>query len=319
MMSTSPDVMPAVTELPSPPEAARPWLHDAAIALGAAAEVAQAFADSGWLQINDIAVLLQPRSDAQDDWWALARVAKPAALDDARWHDALLTATGQTMLLAECAFALDKDDAALLTLRVPPRNCYDPLLLSADLYGMLCMAHALRDGVAGAAATNESPTASDEGLSHAEFETALRAAMSKPAFNPQMEALLRDGVACLGGDAATARRAMDEGQVHRGGRSVAFAADLEGDTLVLTTELAPGSMVSPQKLREVLRANLDLMGCAGVAVGRIGARPALIARWNAGGRSGEDFAEAIDAFAGLVPSAADAEPAEFRTTPKEPS
>ena len=269
--------------LPESGDPASLWLHDAAVALGVDAAAAQDFAHSGQLQLNDVLLCVQPRSDEPDDWLAMARVERPASVAHERWCDALLAANGSLMLLAPWAFAIDDEGAALLVLRVPPAHCDDPLMLCGSLFGLLCTAEGLVHGLAGpqAAATPAAGEAAGaEPGTAGDVDAAITASMAQPAFTAAMQTLLGRAVEALGRDAATQRQALEQGSLRVGPASIAVVADIEGQALVLSAEIGPASALGARETTAVLAGNLDLLSLAGVAIGRLAGRPILSGRWD---------------------------------------
>lgn len=269
-----------------PPESGDPaflWLRDAAVALGVDAIAAQAFARSGELQLNDVLLCVQPRSDQPDDWLAMARVERPAGVAHERWCDVLLGANGSLMLLAPWAFAIDAEGAALLVLRVPPAHCDDPLMLCGSLFGLLCTAEGLVQGLVGrqaAATPGAGETAGAEPGAAEDADAAIAASMAQPAFTTAMETLVCRAVEALGGDAATQRQALAQGSLRVGPASIAVVADIEGQALVLSAEVGPATALGARETAAVLAGNFDLLTLAGVAIGRLAGRPVLSGRWD---------------------------------------
>lgn len=286
---------PAAQDSAAPPQAGDPaslWRRDAALALGADADAAQAFADSGELQLNEVLLCVQPRSDQPDDWLAMARVERPAGVAHERWCDALLGANGSLMLLAPWAFAVDADGAALLVLRVPPAHCDDPLMLCGSLFGLLCTAEGLVHGLVepqAAAAPGAEPGAAEDA------DAAIAASMAQPAFTDAMQALVRRAIEALGGDEAAQRQALAQGSLNVGPASIAVVADIEGQALVLSAEVGPAAL-GPQETAAVLAGNLDLLALAGVAIGRLAGRLILSGRWDVDDAT-DDVAERAELFA----------------------
>lgn len=271
---------------PEPGDRASLWLHDAALELGAEAPVAQAFARTGQLQLNDVLLCVQPRSDEPDDWLALARVARPAGVDQERWCNVLLGANGSLMLLAPWTFAIDDDGAALLALRVPPSHFDDPVMLCGSLFGLLYTVEGLVHGLVGAravatpdtgAAGDTQPAASEDA---AAIDAAIEASMAQPAFTAPMQALVRGAVQALGGDEAARQEALAQRSLRVGPADIAVVADIEGHALVLSADLGQSAINGARETAAVLAGNLDLLALAGVALGRLAGRPTLLGRWD---------------------------------------
>ncbi|MDR7149956.1 hypothetical protein J2W49_001911 [Hydrogenophaga palleronii] len=280
---------PQVRDETSPPGDNDPtafWLHDTALELGAEAAVAQEFARTGQLRLNDVLLCVQPRSDEPDDWLALARIERPLGVDHERWCQVLLDANGSLMLLAPWTFTIDDEGAALLVLRVPPSHFGDAVMLCGSLFGLLCTAEGLVQGLVEPQAAASPPAGATAGARSTANEdaaaigAAIKASMAQPAFTAPMQALVRHAVKALGGDEAAQRQVIEQCSLRVGPVDIAVVADIEGHALVLSADFGPDAITGARDAAAVLAGNLDLLGLAGLAMGRLAGRVMLLGRWD---------------------------------------
>lgn len=120
-------------------------LKEAALLLGAPAKVAQQFADSGAITMEGYALHVPPTGPADEPWLAYIGFARPAAVNEAVWLDALLVANGQAMLVDDMAFSLEETGGGVLLMPLPP-DLDDAHFLAARLEGLLALCRAVCAG-----------------------------------------------------------------------------------------------------------------------------------------------------------------------------
>lgn len=128
------------------------------------------------------------------------------------------------------------------------------------------------------------------------MEAVAKEMAARPLFPPALHSLLREAVACHGGDAVAAQDLLANGATRVRGHRVGVASDPAGDTLVLACELGKAALATLAHSRAALRANLELLGSAGVAVGYLSGQPTLLGRWHPQGQAGTDLALWMDDF-----------------------
>jgi hypothetical protein len=110
--------------------AVQAWRRDAALYLGADDAVARHFGETGLIVLDDKPLSLQPMSEQPaGPWIASTRAGRPAGVGEAEWCDALLLASGQSLIATHAAFGLAADGDAVVILRTAP-GLDDPALLA---------------------------------------------------------------------------------------------------------------------------------------------------------------------------------------------
>jgi len=142
------------TPLPEPAPTAlsptrRSAIREAALLMGADEAGAELLAAADTVMVDDAALCVHPTStEADGTWIATAAVARPEAVAEAVWCDALLIANAQLQLAGEWAFGLDAGGEGRLFAQLASDEL-DPVLLGTQLRGMLDIC---RDAVDGALA-----------------------------------------------------------------------------------------------------------------------------------------------------------------------
>ena len=272
------------------------WRREAALRLGASPEVARHFGATGLIELAGQPLSLHPLHDEPTgSWLAVTRAARPAAVDEAAWCDALLLATGLALVASHAAFGLNDDGEAVLILRTAAGHAH-PDLLAVELAGLLQLRQALLEGVtarAGAAATAAAATTAT---------TATTAAAAADVDAPLLEApervLVRVHGALLqaGLPAADALAGARSGSFTLDGVSIGLACEDGTDTLVLVSDLGAEALDTLERRRLALQANTTLMVFAGVAVARERGRARLMSRCPVDGRSAADFSDGFAAW-----------------------
>lgn len=283
------------------PAVIRDWRREAALRLGASPEVARHFGATGLIELAGQPLSLHPLHDEPAGaWLAVTRAARPEAVGEEAWCDALLLATGQALVASHAACGLNDDGEAVLILRTAAGHAH-PDLLAVELAGLLQLRQALLEGVtarAGAAA------------SAATAETAVPAANAPPSRGadaadvetPFLEApervLVRVHGALLqaGLPAAEALAGARSGSFTLDGVSIGLACEDGTDTLVLVADLGAEALDTLERRRLALQANTTLMAFAGVAVARERGRARLMSRCPVDGRAAADFADGFAAW-----------------------
>lgn len=263
------------------------WRREAALRLGASPEVARHFAATGLIELAGQPLSLHPLHDEPTGpWLAVTRAARPAAVDEAAWCDALLLATGQALVATHAAFGLNDDGEAVLILRTAAGHAH-PDLLAVELAGLLQLRQALLEGVtarAGAAATATTAAAA------ADVDAPLLEAPERVLVRVH-GALLQAGL-----PAADALAGARSGSFTLDGVPIGLACEDGTDTLVLVSDLGAEALDTLERRRLALQANTTLMVFAGVAVARERGRARLMSRCPVDGRSAADFADGFAAW-----------------------
>lgn len=266
------------------------WRREAALRLGASPEVARHFGATGLIELAGQPLSLHPLHDEPTGpWLAVTRAARPAAVDEAAWCDALLLATGQALVATHAAFGLNDDGEAVLILRTAAGHAH-PDLLAVELAGLLQLRQALLEGVtvqAGAAATATTAAAA-----------AAAADVDAPLLEAPERVLVRVHGALLqaGLPAAEALAGARSGSFTLDGVAIGLACEDGTDTLVLVSDLGAEALDTLERRRLALQANTTLMVFAGVAVARERGRARLMSRCPVDGRSAADFADGFAAW-----------------------
>ena len=295
------------------------WRREAALRLGASPEVARHFGVTGLIELAGQPLSLHPLHDEPTGpWLAVTRAARPAAVDEAAWCDALLLATGQALVATHAAFGLNDDGEAVLILRTAAGHAH-PDLLAVELAGLLQLRQALLEGVtaqagaaeaaataatAGTAATAcmsgtaEAATGPADAAQRRGVDAAAAADVDAPCLEAPERVLVRVHGALLqaGLPAADALAGARSGSFTLDGVSIGLACEDETDTLVLVSDLGAEALDTLERRRLALQANTTLMVFAGVAVARERGRARLMSRCAVDGRSAADFADGFAAW-----------------------
>ena len=263
------------------------WRREAALRLGASPEVARHFGATGLIELAGQPLSLHPLHDEPTgSWLAVTRAARPAAVDEAAWCDALLLATGQALVATHAAFGLNDDGEAVLILRTAAGHAH-PDLLAVELAGLLQLRQALLEGVTAQAGAETTATTA-----------AAAADVDAPLLEAPERVLVRVHGALLqaGLPAADALAGARSGSFTLDGVSIGLACEDETDTLVLVSDLGAEALDTLERRRLALQANTTLMVFAGVAVARERGRARLMSRCAVDGRSAADFADGFAAW-----------------------
>jgi hypothetical protein len=279
--------------------AVRDWRRETALRLGASDEVAVHLRDTGLIEVDGKPLSLQPMSDRPaGPWLATVRAARPAAVSEARWHDALLLASSQSLQVTHAAFGLGADGDAVVVLRVPPGHD-DPSLLAAELAGLLALRRALQEGVQAVISPEDVMPEADGEASQGTAQagpTAASGDAEAAACEQDFEApedvlvMVHGAMLHLGRTAEQALAVARSGSLQIDGLAIGLACDLDGENLVVSVELAPGVIDTPQQRRDALLANTELMAFVGMAVVEYQRKPQLMSRCHLPGQSAENFA-----------------------------
>ncbi|MBK5553794.1 type III secretion system chaperone [Pseudomonas sp. TH03] len=282
------------------PDAAAPWLLNAAKQLGVAPQQARDFARSGELQLPGLTlqlVLWQTQPFAQ--WIVLAQLPRPDSLAPAQWNELLLRANCAISAMSACTSALDERGQGLLVNRLSYQPYSDHRGLATELDHMIAVAESL---VAGATALSSASARADQpsGPPPASSPTtapAAKAAMDQHWHRP----LLIQALQQLGIDPPPMAQIQTVGVIQVGGRSFEVIAD--GDQRnVLVSTIIEAPLHSAAQREQALRANLQLMLLTGCAVALAPQGSCLQARWDCTGLDGEAFADWLLDFARLADS-----------------
>ncbi len=288
------------------PAVIRDWRREAALRLGAGPEVARHFGATGLIELAGQPLSLHPLHDEPAGaWLAVTRAARPEAVGEEAWCDALLLATGQTLVASHAACGLNDDGEAVLILRTAAGHAH-PDLLAVELAGLLQLRQALLEGVtarAGAAASAataetavpaagsaDAPPSRGRGADAADVETPFLEAPERVLVRVH-GALLQAGL-----PAAEALAGARSGSFTLDGVSIGLACEDGTDTLVLVADLGAEALETFERRRLALQANTTLMAFAGVAVARERGRARLMSRCPVDGRAAADFADGFAAW-----------------------
>lgn len=271
------------------------WRREAALRLGAGLDVARHFGETGLIELDGQPLSLHPLGEEPaGPWLAVTRAARPAAVAEEVWCDALLLATGQTLVASHAAFGLNDDGEAVLILRTAAGHEH-PDLLAVELAGLLQLRQALLEGVQAPAAAPVIHTGAVEaapgggdggGAAGAPFLEAPERVLVRVH-----EALLQAGL-----PAEEALAGARSGAFTLDGQSIGLACEDETGTLVVVADLGAEALDTPERRRLALQANTTLMVFAGVAVARERGRARLMSRCPVDGRSAVDFADGFAAW-----------------------
>ena len=289
------------------PAVIRDWRREAALRLGASPEVARHFGATGLIELAGQPLSLHPLHDEPAGaWLAVTRAARPEAVGEEAWCDALLLATGQALVASHAACGLNDDGEAVLILRTAAGHAH-PDLLAVELAGLLQLRQALLEGVtarAGAAASagtavtavpaagpvDATPSRGADAADAADVETPFLEAPERVLVRVH-GALLQAGL-----PAAEALAGARSGSFTLDGVSIGLACEDGTDTLVLVADLGAEALDTLERRRLALQANTTLMAFAGVAVARERGRARLMSRCPVDGRGAADFADGFAAW-----------------------
>ena len=274
----------------TPADVIADWRREAALRLGASPEVARHFGETGLIELAGQPLSLHPLHDEPTGpWLAVTRAARPAAVDEAAWCDALLLATGQALVATHAAFGLNDDGEAVLILRTAAGHAH-PDLLAVELAGLLQLRQALLEGVTARAGAAATATTATTAAAAADVDAPLLEAPERVLVRVH-EALLQAGL-----PAADALAGARSGSFTLDGVSIGLACEDGTDTLVLVSDLGAEALDTLERRRLALQANTTLMVFAGVAVARERGRARLMSRCPVDGRSAADFADGFAAW-----------------------
>ncbi len=301
LASTTP---PATGKIPGHAASVSPlitgWRREAALRLGAGPDVARHFGETGLIELDEQPLSLHPLNDEPTGpWLAVTRAARPAAVAQEAWCDALLLATAQTLVASHAAFGLNDDGEAVLILRTAAGHEH-PDLLAVEVAGLLQLRQALLEGVQAPAAAPVIHTGAVEaapgvgdgggdgggGDAGAPFLEAPERVLVRVH-----EALLQAGL-----PAEEALAGARSGAFTLDGLAIGLACEEETDTLVVVADLGAEALDTPEQRQLALQANTTLMVFAGVAVARERGRARLMSRCPVDGRSAVDFADDFAAW-----------------------
>ncbi|MBB3281781.1 hypothetical protein [Mitsuaria sp. BK037] len=309
----------------TPADVTADWRREAALRLGASPEVARHFGATGLIELAGQPLSLHPLHDEPTGpWLAVTRAARPAAVDEAAWCDALLLATGQALVATHAAFGLNDDGEAVLILRTAAGHAH-PDLLAVELAGLLQLRQALLEGVtaqagaaeaeataataatvatagtaatAGMSGTAEAAAGAADAAQRGGVDAAAAADVDAPCLEAPERVLVRVHGALLqaGLPAADALAGARSGSFTLDGVPIGLACEDGTDTLVLVSDLGAEALDTLERRRLALQANTTLMVFAGVAVARERGRARLMSRCPVDGRSAADFADGFAAW-----------------------
>lgn len=277
------------------------WRRETALLLGVSQPVAQQFGDTGLIEVEGKPVTLHPlHGKPVGPWIATARVARPPAVKEADWCDALLRANTQSLLLIHAAFGLTEEGDAILVMRIPLEHNH-PRFLCADLDGLVAMCNALSDGAASRVVSRAS-AATPEGA----VTDTLRGAEQAESESPELDApgevveLIRGAALHLGASPEQAVEAARTGSLELVGQRVGIVCDPDDEGLVLAIDLGDAFLDSVERYRIALAASLELILHTGAAVGRTPQRCQLMARCALQGQSAASLAAWLHGLAALA-------------------
>lgn len=274
------------------------WRREAALLLGVSEPVAQQFGETGLIEVEGKPVTLHPLlGQAAGPWVATARVARPPAVNEADWCDALLLANTRSLLLTHAAFGIAEDGDATLVMRIPPEHDH-PHLHSTDLDGLVTMCNALRDGVSSRAGAATHAVAAPD---------TVRGTEPTETESPELDAtdevveLIRGAALQLGASPEQAVQAARTGSLDLLGLRAGVACDPDDEALVVAIDLGDDFLDSSKRCRIALAATLELILQAGAAVGRTAQRQCqLMARCALQGQSADSLAAWLHGLAVLA-------------------
>jgi len=273
------------------------WRRETALLLGVSEPVARQFGDTGLIEVEGMPVTLHPlHGQPAGPWVATARVARPPAVKEADWCDALLLANTQSLLLTHAAFGLAEEGDAILVMRIPPEHDH-PRFLSADLDGLVAMCNALSDGVSSRAGAAAQAVAAPD---------TLRGTEPTESESPELDAtdevaeLIRGAALHLGASPEQAVETARTGSLELVGQRVGIVCDPDDEGLVVAIDLGDAFLDSTERCRIALAASLDLILQAGAAVGRTPQRCQLMARCALQGQSAHSLAARLHDLAALA-------------------
>lgn len=263
------------------------WRRDAALRLGADDAVARQFGLTGLLVLDGQLLSLQPMSEqTTGPWLATARARRPAGVDEARWCDALLLASSQSLLVTPAAFGLATEgDDAVVVLRIA-KGLDDPALLGAEMAGLLALRAAVVDGM-----QVTLPTGPVRAFPHADLADQAEPFDGRSFGAPEgVLVMVHAAMLHLGRTAAQALATLRSGRVEIDGRRIGLAFDVDGESLVIAADLGPGVLDRSSQRRAAAVANTELMALIGMAVVRERGLARLMTRWCVPGQSAESLA-----------------------------
>lgn len=273
------------------------WRRETALLLGVSEPVAQQFGETGLIEVEGKAVTLHPlHGQSVGPWVATARVARPPAVKEADWCDALLLANTQSLLLTHAAFGLAEEGDAILVMRIPPEHDH-PRFLSADLDGLVAMCNALSDGVSSRAGAATQAVAAPGALRGTEPPENESPELDAPS---EVAELIRGAALHLGASPEQAMEAARTGSMELVGQRVGIVCDPDDEGLVLAIDLGDAFLDSAERCRIALAASLELILHTGAAVGRTPQRCQLMARCALQGQSAASLAAWLHGLAALA-------------------
>jgi hypothetical protein len=288
----------AVVQDPGAPGASiQAWRRETALLLGVSEPVARQFGDTGLIEVEGMPVTLHPlHGQSAGPWVATARVARPHAVKEADWCDALLLANTRSLLLTHAAFGLAEEGDAILVMRIPPEHDH-PRLHGAALDGLVAMCKALSDGVSSrAGAATQAVAAPDT----------LRDTEPPDSESPELDAtdeiaeLIRGAALHLGASPEQAVEAARTGSMELVCQRVGMVCDPDDEALVVAIDLGNAFLDSTERCRIALGASLDLILQAGAAVGRNPQGCQLMARCALQGASAHSLGAWLHGLAALA-------------------
>lgn len=271
------------------PDAATPWLLNAAKHLGVAPQQARDFARSGELQLPGLTlqvILWQTEPFAQ--WIVLAQLPRPETLSPLQWNELLLRANCAISAMSACTGALDERGHGLLAKRLGYQAYSDHPGLAAELDHLIAVAESL---VAGATALPSGPVRAETTPGPAPASNPVTAPAAKAAMGQHWHRpLLMQALQQLGIAAPPEAQIQTVGVIRLGARSFEVIADGDQRHLLVSTIIeAPLRSAAQREL--ALRANLQLMLLSGCAVALAPQGSCLQTRWDCTGLDGEAFAD----------------------------
>jgi len=273
------------------------WRRETALLLGVSEPVAQQFGETGLIEVEGKAVTLHPlHGQSVGPWVATARVARPPAVKEADWCDALLLANTQSLLLTHAAFGLAEEGDAILVMRIPPEHDH-PRFLSTDLDGLVAMCNALSDGVSSRAGAATQGVAAPDALRGTEQAESESPELDAPG---EVAEMIRGAALHLGASPEQAMEAARTGSMELVGQRVGIVCDPDDEGLVLAIDLGDAFLDSAERCRIALAASLELILNTGAAVGRTPQRCQLMARCALQGQSAASLAAWLHGLAALA-------------------
>jgi hypothetical protein len=301
--------MPVAPELLIPKHL-RPWLKEAALKADVSASAATGFSSSGLLMLGTTQVLMFSREiGPATEWWLQGYIQRPETIAPHLWSEVLLWGNSVAPGLEHCAFAINEQGRAMLSLRMPFYQEGDVVTLSEALGQMDCLSNSLALGLLHQPSLEHSGTPeSIEGAPEVSADSrAFQAHIQQRSDQAAAEALAVKWHQPL---VDQMLEVLDiprvKGQVLRSasvfrlmGSEVEMIADGDGRNLLISTLLKRPLRTAAQQI-EALQMNVHLMSLAGACIALDPQGSRLLSRWDSTALDGQALADSLVSFVMLA-------------------